>query len=109
MRRRFGVVFIEKRADTPYLMLPTKRQHQLIVTNRYGSKVRGSVVYVRKIRDSEAEVHIRTNDWLDPYRTPATYSTAPLSVVGYYLPLSYEMLDEKRSWLFKGTFERAEG
>ena len=89
-------------------MLPTKRQHQLTVTNRYGSKVRGTVVYVRKIRDGEAEVHIRTHDWLEPYRTPATYSTATQSGDGYYLPLSYEMLDEKRSWLFKGTFERAE-
>ena len=86
-------------------MLPTESQHQLTVTNRNGTKVRGTVVYVQRIDDGIAEVHITTLDWLDAYRTPATYSTATQSVDGFYLPQSYEM-DEKHGWLFKGTFER---
>jgi hypothetical protein len=92
-------------------MLPIKRQHQLTVTNRYGSKVRGKVIYMRKIRDGEAaprgHPHIRTHDWLDPERTPATYSTATQSVEGFYMPHAYEM-HEKHGWVFKGIFEQAD-
>jgi hypothetical protein len=87
-------------------MLPTNHQHQLTVTNRYGAKVRGTVVYVQRIANGTAEVHFKTLDWLDPYRTPATYSTATQSVDGFYMPHAYELV-EKHGWLFKGTFERA--
>jgi hypothetical protein len=79
--------------------------HFVTITDRGTKQIRGKVVFVHRVSDGHAEVHIRTSEWLDPGSYEATYVTGTQTASGHYNVIGYAV-HEDGGYLFEGTFER---
>ncbi len=93
--------------DDPIIIPSPQSTHFITVTDGGTKQIRGKVVYIHRLSPGNAEIHIRTSEWLDPNNYEATYVTGTQSAKGHYNVVAYAV-HEEGGWLFQGTFERSE-
>jgi hypothetical protein len=92
------------------MLLPSN--HHLAIFDRYGTLIRGNVVYIQPAEERwiefTAEIHFRSSDWLAQHRYSAIYHTATESLVGFFTAYRSRHVEEREEsvYLYQGIFAK---